>query len=126
MQKKSINYTFVFGYTTITNSKEGGHLDMFFSEFFGFTLSFDPRQGQSIFPLAFVSRPALRPTQPPIQWVPGVLSPRRKARLGRDADHSPPSSAEVKNVQALYFLSPLSPSWRYRDRFTFSFTILTL
>jgi hypothetical protein len=36
---------------------------------------FDPRQGQRIFPLASVSRPALRPTQPPVQWVPGVLSP---------------------------------------------------
>jgi hypothetical protein len=58
----------------------------------------DPRQGQRIFPLASVSRPALRPTQPP---VPGVLSPgpfpQVKARPGRDADHSPPSSAEVKN-----------------------------
>jgi hypothetical protein len=29
--------------------------------------------------------------------VPGVLSPGVKARPGRDADHSPPSSAEVKN-----------------------------
>jgi hypothetical protein len=28
-----------------------------------------------------------------------------KARLGRDADHSPPFSAEVKNEQELYFLS---------------------
>jgi hypothetical protein len=45
-----------------------------------------------IFSLASVSRPALGSTQPPVQWVPGV-----KARLGRDADHSPPSSAEVKN-----------------------------
>jgi hypothetical protein len=27
----------------------------------------------------------------------GVLSPGVKARPGRDADHSPPSSAEVKN-----------------------------
>jgi hypothetical protein len=26
-----------------------------------------------------------------------VLSPRVKARPGRDADHSPPSSAEVEN-----------------------------
>jgi hypothetical protein len=34
-------------------------------------------------------------TQPPIQWVPGVLSLGVK-RPGRDADHSPPSSAEVK------------------------------
>jgi hypothetical protein len=38
-----------------------------------------------------------RPTQPPVQWVPGVLSPGVKARPGRDADHSPPSSAEVEN-----------------------------
>jgi hypothetical protein len=33
---------------------------------------FDLRQRQGIFPLASVSRPALRPTQPPVQWVPGV------------------------------------------------------
>jgi hypothetical protein len=43
------------------------------------------------------SRPALEPTQPPIQWEPGALSlgvkqPRRRA------DHSPPSSAEIKNA----------------------------
>jgi hypothetical protein len=36
---------------------------------------FDPRQGQSIFLLATV-RTNSRPTQPPIQWVPGVLFPR--------------------------------------------------
>jgi hypothetical protein len=35
-----------------------------------------------------------------------------KARAGRDADHSPPSSVEVKNVQELYFLPPLAPVWR--------------
>jgi hypothetical protein len=35
---------------------------------------FDPRQGQRIFPLSSVSRPALGPTQPPVQWVPGVHS----------------------------------------------------
>jgi hypothetical protein len=41
------------------------------------------------------SRPALEPTHPPIQWVPGDRSPRVK-RPGREADVSPPSSAEVK------------------------------
>jgi hypothetical protein len=35
---------------------------------------------------------------PPIQWVPGALSLGGGVkRLGREADHSPPSSAEVKN-----------------------------
>jgi hypothetical protein len=68
-------------------------------------MEFDPRQRQRIFPLASVSRPALRPTQPPIQcyWVPFSGA---KARPGRDADHSPPSSAKVQNEQKLYFLSP--------------------
>jgi hypothetical protein len=37
-------------------------------------IMFDPQQRQRIFLLASVSRPALRPTQPPVQWVPGVLS----------------------------------------------------
>jgi hypothetical protein len=51
--------------------------------------------GEKDFPLASVSRLALGPTQPPVQWVPGVFSPGVKR--GRDADHSPPSSAEVVN-----------------------------
>jgi hypothetical protein len=40
-------------------------------------------------------RMALGPTQPPIQCVPGAPSLGVK-QLGREADHSPPSSAEVK------------------------------
>jgi hypothetical protein len=55
-----------------------------------------PAEAKGFFPLASVSRPALGPTQPPVQWVMRVLSPG-KARPGRDADHSPPSSAEVEN-----------------------------
>jgi hypothetical protein len=38
--------------------------------------------------------------------------PGGKAWPGRDADHSPPSGAEVKNEQELYLLSPQAPSWR--------------
>jgi hypothetical protein len=37
---------------------------------------------------------ALGSTQSPIQLVPGALSQRVK-RQGREADHSPPTSAEV-------------------------------
>jgi hypothetical protein len=58
-------------------------------------LGFDPRRGLGIFPFTTASRTALGPTQPPIQWVPGALSLRVK-RPGREADHSLPSSAEVK------------------------------
>jgi hypothetical protein len=39
-------------------------------------------------------------TQPPIQWIPGALSLELK-RLGRKADHAPPSSARVKNGGAI-------------------------
>jgi hypothetical protein len=53
-----------------------------------------------------VSRTALGPTQSPIQWVPGALSLGAK-RPGREADHSPPSSAEVKECVRLYLHSPI-------------------
>jgi hypothetical protein len=42
-------------------------------------------------------RLALGPTQPPIQWVPVSLFPGVKWQ-GREADHSPPNNAEVRNV----------------------------
>jgi hypothetical protein len=44
------------------------------------------------FHFSMLSRPALGHTQPPIQWVPGVKRP------GREADHSPPATAEVKKM----------------------------
>jgi len=61
-----------------------------------------------IFLFNTTSRPA--PTQPPIQWVPGALFLWVK-RPGREADHSPPSSAEVKELVELYLCSPNTPSW---------------
>jgi hypothetical protein len=44
-----------------------------------------------------LSRPAVGSTQPPIQLVLGVLSAGVKQQ-GRQADHSPPTSAEVKKT----------------------------
>jgi hypothetical protein len=38
--------------------------------------------GAKDFSIASLSRPALGPTQPPVQWVPGVLSPGLKRGLG--------------------------------------------
>jgi hypothetical protein len=58
---------------------------------------FESRQGLGIFLPTTVSRRALGPTQPPIQWVTGALSVGVKWP-GHEADHSPPPSAEVKNA----------------------------
>jgi hypothetical protein len=60
---------------------------------------FDYRQGQGYL-FSIASRPTLGRPQPPIQFVPGALS-RGVRRPGREADHSPPSSAEVKNGAAI-------------------------
>jgi len=48
-------------------------------------------------PFATASRPALGPTQPPIQWAQVDLCPGIK-RPGHGADHSPLSSAGVKTM----------------------------
>jgi hypothetical protein len=65
--------------------------------------------------------------QPPFQLEPGALSLGIK-QLGREADHLPPSSAEVKGAK-LYLHSPNTPSWRgaqlkHRDNFTFTFYLI--
>ena len=55
------------------------------------------------------SRPALGPTQPPTQWLPGVTAEVK--RPGSGVDHPPPSRAEVKERVELYICSPSGPSW---------------
>jgi hypothetical protein len=52
---------------------------------------FDSQREMGIFLFSTASRPALGPTQPPIQWKTGLKQP------GPKAYHSPPSSTEVKN-----------------------------
>jgi hypothetical protein len=60
-------------------------------------LGFGIVQEQGIFLYLTASRMTLGSTQPPIQRAPGALSPAVK-RPGREVDHSPPPSAEVKNA----------------------------
>jgi hypothetical protein len=67
-----------------------------------------PDRGKRV-SLPTASRPVMGTTQPLIQCVPGVISQEVK-RLGREADHSLPSSAKVKNSGAIPPL-PHTSSW---------------
>jgi len=71
---------------------------------------FEAWQRMKIYLFTTVSGPVLWSTQTPIQWVPGALSLGVKWH-GREADHSPPSSFEVKNVWS-YTSTPHTSSWR--------------
>jgi hypothetical protein len=68
----------------------------------------NPGRG-TIFLSYTASRPALGPTQAPIQWVLESLSLGVK-QSGREAEHSLPSCAEFKNGGAI-LLSPHTSSW---------------
>jgi hypothetical protein len=90
-------------------------------------VGFESRRGLGIFLFTTASSSVLGPTQPPIQWVPGALSMGVK-RPDREADHSPPSSAESRNVWS-YTSTPqyIFMAWclvKHKDNFTFTFIIL--
>jgi len=65
---------------------------------------------------------ALGPTQPPIQWKQGALSLGIK-RPRCEADHSPPSSAELKNEWSYTSIPQyVFIAWclvKHRNNFTF-------
>jgi hypothetical protein len=71
---------------------------------------FSAEAQEDIFTFAIASTLALGPTQLPIQWVPGILSPELR-RPGCEDYHSPASSAEVKNTWS-YTSTPHTSSWR--------------
>jgi hypothetical protein len=89
----------------------------------GWTAEFDFQQGKDLFLYTTKFRPALGPTQPPIQYLPGVVSAGIKVPEDK-ANHSPPSSIEVKNCKAIPPL-PHTPSCcgaqliKHRDNSTF-------
>jgi hypothetical protein len=81
--------------------------------------------GSRIFCSQTSSRPALGPTQPPIQGVPRALSSGVK-RPWREFDHSLPTSAEVKKIW-IYTTTPqyIFMGWcliKHRENFTLPLT----
>jgi hypothetical protein len=75
-------------------------------------IRFDPRQRRKDFYSSFCAQTGSGVH--PASCTMGTMGPFSggKVRQGRDADHSPPSSAEVENEWELYLLSPQAPSWR--------------
>jgi hypothetical protein len=69
-------------------------------------LGFYSRQGQEIFLFATDSRPALGPTHPPIQWLPGDIFPREE-RPRREADHHEFLTSAPVMVPSFSFTSPI-------------------
>jgi hypothetical protein len=69
------------------------------------------------FLFATTSRPVLRPTKLPIQLVLEIK------QLWREAEHSPSSRAEVKNMWKYTIIPPYAfMAWcliKHRDKFTF-------
>jgi hypothetical protein len=78
--------------------------------------------------LSTASRPALGPNQPLIQLVLGIFYSWVN-RPEREADHSPPFSAKVKNTWSYTSTPPCVLLSRclikHREKFAFSFTIGT-
>jgi hypothetical protein len=70
----------------------------------------DSQERQEIVLFSIVTRQALEPNQPPMQWVMEAVSLEVK-RMGCEADHSPPPSAKVNNGVAIPPLPHMS-SWR--------------
>jgi hypothetical protein len=74
-------------------------------------------------------RLALWPNYYPIQWEPGPLSPGVK-QPGREADNSPPTSVDVKNIW-IYTSTPHTPSWHsaslvnHRDKLNFLYQAIS-
>jgi hypothetical protein len=82
---------------------------------------FDSRQGmERLFLFATASIPAMRPSQPPIEWVPGAFYPGVK-RPWCEADHSLSYSTKFKNAWS-YTSSPkyVSMAWcLHQGKFTY-------
>jgi hypothetical protein len=59
--------------------------------------AFSSLKEQNDFLFFMVSRLSLEFTQPPFQWIPQAIYLGLK-ESGNEAEHSPPSGAEIKNV----------------------------
>jgi hypothetical protein len=86
----------------------------------------DPRQMHRIFLLASASRPALGPTQPPVHWVPGVLSPGVKRSRGVTLTTHPHLVPRLSMSRSYTSSPPSAPPWHVAGQLYFFFRFITL
>jgi hypothetical protein len=98
-----INFNIILSSMSISQDKSVGIA-------MGWTAGVQFSAGARVSLYSAASRPALRPTQPPSQWVSRALSQEVK-QLGHGADQSLPSSANIKNGGAIHPLPRMS-LWR--------------
>jgi len=77
-----------------------------YTETFSLEMCIESRQFRRIIYASYEVNIFFKVSQPPIHCIPGALSLGLK-RPRREADHSPPSSAEVKNVWSYTVNSPI-------------------
>jgi hypothetical protein len=70
-----------------------------------------PGRGERIFPVLSAFRQALGPTQPPVQWVLGVLSAGLKRGRGVTLT-THPRLMPMSGMSRSYTSPPKAPSWR--------------
>jgi hypothetical protein len=83
---------------------------------------FESRQDKEICLLSKTLRLALVCTQPPSQWTPAFFAGGKST--GREVDHSPPSSAEVKNEWSNTSIPSICLYGVDRDTITFTFVVI--
>jgi hypothetical protein len=76
-----------------------------------------PDRGRG-FPLTSASRPALGPTQPPVQWVPGALSPGVKHGRGVMLTTHPLLVLRLRKSRSYTSCHPNAPLWSVVGHFT--------
>ena len=81
-----------------------------------------PVFGPDIYLFTKISRPALKPNQRPVTWIPAVLSQLKQPR--RKSYHSPPPSAEVKNEWSYTSTPPIRLHGVERANFTIQVFVL--
>jgi hypothetical protein len=83
---------------------------------------FDPRQRQRGFLPVSGSRPALGPTQPPVQCVPGVVSPGVKRGRGVMLTTNPYLVPRLSMSRSYTSSHPMCPQGMQWDSFAFTYS----